>query len=900
MKKYIYILYLVFWSLLSIAQTETGYVEVKGKIKKNGKALPSVQIDIFENSAKIKSIKSASNGRFVLKLDFDKTYLIEFSKKDFVTKRISFDTRVEEKQYVWPYPFTIELFEDVEGLDVSALKDPVTKIAYSKDEGDFVFDIPYTTSMKAKINKIQEQIKSLKKSAYKRKIAEADKKFREASYEEAIKLYDQAIDLDPYSDYPDERIMECERRLNNIDKNNLAYDKAILNADSYFKQQKYQLAKVEYEKAKKAKPSEQYPKDKIKEIDVLLIAENENKQKLKYNKIIETADALLLKKDYTNATKSYQAASKVLPKEEYPKTKISEIEALLADQKKKSQIDSEYAKKIEEGDRLLAKREYQISKNAYLAASKIKPSEQYPKDKLKEIEAKMADMEQDIAYVKKIKEADALLTQKQFKASKKIYQEALTIKSTESYPKDKINYIDQQLAKISQKAELEKNYSNLIKLADSQFANNDNEAAKINYNKALALKASERYPQDKIKEIDALLADQARSEAKQKQYETLIRTADLQLASKDYSSAQTSYESALKLKPSESYPQDKLKEISSLLADIAKQKADAKAKEDKYKTKIAEGDRLLAKREYQIAKNAYEEASKVKPTENYPKTKIKEIDALLVEMSKDMAYTAELKKGSDYIAQKKYEEAKKAYQKALEMKPNESFPKDKLKAIDALEAKEARDKMLTKYKAVMADAAKQFEAKNYKGAKALYQKASTINKTAQYPKDKIKEIDKLILLAANKGKVDANKKNKYSALIQQADNAFSKSDYTSAKSYYSKALQIFSQQQYPKDKIKEINKLLAETKEVEIPEEIDFSNKEEKSKFISSMAQKYGEGIHEENYESKSGKKVRRIIVVKSGLADEYREVKQPWGATYFFKNGKTVSRSIFFKETQK
>ena len=113
-------------------------------------------------------------------------------------------------------------------------------------------------------------------------------------------------------------------------------------------------------------------------------------------------------------------------------------------------------------------------------------------------------------------------------------------------------------------------------------------------------------------------------------------------------------------------------------------------------------------------------------------------------------------------------------------------------------------------------------------------------------------------------------------------------------------MQIFSQQAYPKDKLKEIDKLLAKTKEVEIPKEIDFSNKEKKNKFISSMAKKYGEGVHEENYESKSGKKVRQIIVVKGGLADEYREVKQPWGATYFFKNGESVSRSIFFKETQK
>ncbi len=336
------------------------------------------------------------------------------------------------------------------------------------------------------------------------------------------------------------------------------------------------------------------------------------------------------------------------------------------------------------------------------------------------------------------------------------------------------------------------------------------------------------------------------------------------------------------------------------MALIAKRKADVKALDGKYKEKIEEGNRLLDKREYQIAKSSYESALKIKPSEIYPKTKIAEIEGLVVEMKKDTEYTSRLKKGSDYIVQKKYDEAKKAYLSALEIKPNESFPKDKLKAIDVLIVKDKRDKMLVKYKSIMTEAEGKFKIKDYESAKVLYQKASFINKTAQYPKDKVKEIDRLILLAASKGKVDANKKSKYLALIKKADADFAKSSYLSSKSYYKQALGIFSTQAYPKNKIKEIDKLLAKTKEVEIPEEIDFSNKETKKAFISSMAEKYGEGIHEESYESKSGKKVKRVIVVRKGLADEYREVKQPWGATYFFKNGQSISRSIFFKETQK
>ena len=1138
MKKYIYLLLFVLTALVSMGQTQTGYVEVKGKVKHNGKALAGAEISIYQNNSKIKTVKTSSNGKFILSLNFDKDYVLEFSKKSFVSKKVEFDTHVNEKQYVWPYPFTIELFSMIDGLDISAMKDPVTKIAYSKDEGDFVFDIPYTNGMRTKMNIIQNQIKTLKKNAYSSKIAVADKKFREKEYKEAIALYEQAIDINPYTDYPDDQIMECERRLDNVENEQIDYDKAIASADAYLKQKKYEIAKKDYQKAKAIKPSEKYPKDKIAEIEGLLAVSKKKEQKLKYDNIIKKADALMAREDYSSAKGGYKAALNIVPTAEYPKGKIAEIDALVAENEHNAKVSAQYAEKIAEGDRLLAKREYQISKNAYLAASKIKPNEKYPQDKIKEIDGQMANMKTDQDYAKKIQEADALLAKKELKIAKDSYNAALQIKSTESYPKEKIRIIDAQLAQLASKKELDKNYSNFIKQGDSDLSNRNYIAAKSAYQKALDLKGKEKYPQDKIKEIDGLLAKQAadkskeeqyanlikhadasfsrkeysqaklayqgalkikpseaypktkigeidsalatiaESKAKEKQYNDAIVAADKKLSSKDYQNAKIAYQGALKIKPSEAYPktkigeidkilesmaadkakeekfnnfmkdaeakfiskeyaaaktayqsalgvkpneaypQKKITEIDGLLAEIAqskakdaeytakikaadaqlakkdyttakttylaalsiksketypkqkveeidgilssladaaekeklykeriaagdksfgakeysqaklayqgalkikpgeaypktkigeidsalallnKQNADKKALEEKYKLKIEEGDRLLAKREYQISKNAFEEASTMKPDEVYPKQKIEEINGLLAGIAKETQYAAALKEGSDYVAQKKYSDAKLAYQAATEIMPNESFPKDKIKEIDALIAKNAKAKKLAEYKRLMADAETKFTAKDYATSRGLYQQASDVNPTAQYPKDKIVEIDKLLAQAANKDQAVRAKKQKYAALIQKGDANFSKEEYASAKINYKNALKVYPSEVYPKDKLRQIDKLMAKTDE--IPEEINFENDAEKKKFMSSMASKYGEGVHEEKYESKSGKKVRRIIVVKEGLADEYREVKQPWGATYFFKNGKSVSRAILFNETKK
>jgi len=295
----------------------------------------------------------------------------------------------------------------------------------------------------------------------------------------------------------------------------------------------------------------------------------------------------------------------------------------------------------------------------------------------------------------------------------------------------------------------------------------------------------------------------------------------------------------------------------------------------------------------------------MKPSEAYPKTKITEINAVLGDMANDTEYAAALKEGSDYVAQKKYSDAKLAYQAASDIKPTESFPKDEIKKIDALILKTEKAKKLVEYKGYMAEAEVKFNKKQYVDSRALYQQALDVNPRAQYPKDRIVEIDKIISRLANKEQVDKGKKQKYTVYIQKADKAFAAKDYSNSKSNYKQALALYPTEAYPKSKIKELAKLMAPKSELmapksEIPDEIDFSNQAEKKKFLSEMAGKYGEGVHEENYESKSGKKVKRVIVVKGGIANEYRQVKQPWGATYFFKNGKTVSRGIFYNETKK
>lgn len=65
-----------------------------------------------------------------------------------------------------------------------------------------------------------------------------------------------------------------------------------------------------------------------------------------------------------------------------------------------------------------------------------------------------------------------------------------------------------ELDAITKAKELEANYSNAIKTADKAFQKKDWATAKANYNQALTLKPNELYPKDQLAQIDVIIKDQ--------------------------------------------------------------------------------------------------------------------------------------------------------------------------------------------------------------------------------------------------------------------------------------------------------------------------------------------------------------------------------------------------------
>ncbi|MCB0401786.1 MAG: hypothetical protein KDD41_06865 [Flavobacteriales bacterium] len=906
-------------------------LDINGSVKKEetNKRFEGVTITVKRNGSVWKTISTPADGKFDLSLPPDGIYLIEFSRPNHVTKRIEFSTKnvpPEDAKYGFEFPMEMNLFEKIDGLDVSILDKPIAKVAFDPSTGYMDYDPEYTKSVQKELERLKKELeerlkakeaeRKAKQKDYDAAIAAADKLFNSEKWTEAKPLYEKASNIFPDESYPLFQLGEIEDKLAGLEEMNKRYQAAIDKGDAAFKEREWEKAINAYEIALEVKEAD-YPKNKIKEVEDIM--KNEEKVNEQYKDAIAAADAAFDDKSYDKAKENYQKAATLKSYEDYPKQRLTEIDKILAELAAK---EKEYKDALAEADNLFNAKDYEKSIPAYTKASGIKPDESYPKERIEEATAKLAEQKAlEERYKALIADADDAFGTKSYEEAQSKYEEASELKSNEQYPKDKINEIKSILA-ASKK--LEEDYAAVIEQGDLAFSGEKYEEAKVAYEKALTLKAKEQYPKDKIEEIKAKLEALQAQKALDEKYNALIASADAAFGSKNYDKAKTDYEAAKKVKPAETYPPEKIAEIEGILAEqdrINREYADA----------IKDGDIAFTDKEYEKARSFFEKALELKPAEQYPKDKLAaikiKIDEQLANMQLDEKYNALIKSADFAFENEKYENAKADYNAALGVKPAEKYPKDQLKAIEdklaqlkkeeenALAAEAARKKR-EYYEAVIAQADAEFTAQNYQVATQKYTEASAIMPDESYPKEKIKEIEKLLAdlaakNAANEAAALAQKQldEKYNALIASADGAFNAEAYEKAKTDYKAALALKPSESYPAERIKEIDALLAAQKAKE--EEIKVMSNAMKQKqqqydsYIALGDQNFGSKqykLAKSNYEMAIGIMPNeqypkdRIKEIESILADLAMKEKQDRDAAQAEKEKREAYEKLIYE----
>ncbi|MDQ3110013.1 MAG: hypothetical protein M3R17_08970 [Bacteroidota bacterium] len=602
-------------------------------------------------------------------------------------------------------------------------------------------------------------------------IKSADAKFTAKAFADAKTIYQQASALKAAEQYPKDRIKACDDAMGAaaIDAQ---YKDLLKQADAKFLAKDWTGAKGIYQQASDVKPTEQYPKDKIKACDDELAKDVKNKA---YNDLITSADAKFSASDWQGAKDIYLQASAMKATEQYPKDRIKACDDKMAGAAK----DKLYTEAIADADAKFAAKDWVNAKAQYGVASGIKPAEVYPKDKIKACDAALAAEAKDKAYTDAIAAADAKFDAKDFSGARSKYAEASGLKPTEQYPKDRIKLCDDQMGGAAK----EKAYTDAIAAADAKFAANDFAGAKTKYSEASGLKPAEQYPKDKIKACDDALA----AAGLEKQYADLIKSADAKFTVKAYADAKTIYQQASALKTAEQYPKDRIKACDDALG--------AAAVDGQYKDLIKQADAKFTAKDWTGAKALYSQASGVKPAEQYPKDRMKACDDAMGNAAVDVQYKDLIKQADDKFTAKDYVGAKAIYTQAGALKTAEVYPPQRIKACDDALAKEKN------YTDAIAAADAKFDAKDFTGARSKYAEASALKPTEQYPKDRMKLCDDQMGAAA--------KEKAYTDAIAAADAKFTTADWAGAKSKYSEASGLKPAEQYPKDRIKACDDNLA-------------------------------------------------------------------------------------------
>ncbi|MEI6899809.1 MAG: hypothetical protein WCL00_08025, partial [Bacteroidota bacterium] len=638
-------------------------------------------------------------------------------------------------------------------------------------------------------------------------IAGAEKLYQAKEYEKAKSEYEKASKMLPDDKYAKERINEIIRIMVAKQEKDELYSKAVAAGDKFFGLKNWQGSLLQFQSASLIKPDEKYPKDKIAELTVLIKTQKEQEEA--YKKAIAAADNLFQGNSYNDSKKEYQNALSIKPLESYPASRIKQIDEILSG---KLRADQEYDRLVSAGDSLYIDKKFIGAKANYQQALKIKPGESYPKEMIAKVENAMVNQEAgqkaiDEAYQAAISAADKLLSEKSYDRAKTEYQNALSIKPAEKYPSDKINEIAAIIAGMDKQKSLDDQFNSLIAGAEKLFTDKNYTVSKAEFDKASQLKPEEKYPRDKIIEINKIIAEQTQAKSRGDQYSKHLEQADHFYDIKSYEQSKFQYQLALQIKPGEEYPAGKIAELDKIIAGLAAQKAI----DDQYKNIVFNADKLLNAKSYSEAKSEYEKALTVKQNEDYPKKRIDEINryyaGLAAEKEKEEKFKSIIAKADQFFIEKSYEPSRSQYSEAQLIKPNDQYTKGRIAEIDRILADLNRQKSLDdQYTNLLAEGDAKLAGKSYPEAKVKYQSALVLKPDQTYPKDKIKEIDQAL---ADLSKTQALELQ-YQTAITQADKLLAAKSYDQAKVQYNTALSLKPDEGYPKEKVAMIDDILAD------------------------------------------------------------------------------------------
>ena len=274
-------------------------------------------------------------------------------------------------------------------------------------------------------------------------------------------------------------------------------------------------------------------------------------------------------------------------------------------------------------------------------------------------------------------------------------------------------------------------------------------------------------------------------------YESLMKKGNDKFSAKDYISAKTYYEMALKQKANDPTAKKKLDEsVKKIQEDGARQEV--------FYAHLDAGDQYYGQQKYEEALTEYEAALKVFPDDKYVGGQADAIRAILKErQDKQDAFDTAMSQGESLLAEDNFDAAIMQFETAIEIFPNDKLPKEKL--AEAKQKKQLYTEKMTRFDNLMEEARQFGLRKNYEAA------IDKLNQALELFPNDIEANSKRNEYQVAKGVAD-----QYNGIISVADQLYENKAYKEAKIQYQSALVVVKGDAYATDMIARLDPLIAE------------------------------------------------------------------------------------------
>ena len=274
-------------------------------------------------------------------------------------------------------------------------------------------------------------------------------------------------------------------------------------------------------------------------------------------------------------------------------------------------------------------------------------------------------------------------------------------------------------------------------------------------------------------------------------YESLMKKGNEKFTAKDYISAKTYFEMALKQKANDPTAKKKLDEsVKKIQEDGARQEV--------FYAHLDAGDQYYGQQKYEEALTEYEAALKVFPEDKYVGGQANAVRAILKErQDKQDAFDTAMSQGETLLAEDNYDAAIMQFETASEIFPNDKLPKEKL--AEAKQKKQLYTEKVTRFDNLMEEARQFGLRKNYEAAIGKLDQALEL-----FPND-LEANAKRNEYQTAKGVAD-----QYNGIIAVADQLYENKAYKEAKAQYQNALAVVKGDAYATDMIARLDPLIAQ------------------------------------------------------------------------------------------